>query len=574
MVNKDDRIRPVHEADGEPLFETRRRTGRVIAYRFFSASANCLDSAAEEVAKLYREMAARIETAARLGRIPEEARVKYGDGFSQWDADATRRNHGTILQVLVDGREGNTIAIPTLVYLAREKRPQHHHNFKAGAMNALLRVSSKITCGKIILNLDCDMYANNSKSTRDALCILLDEKEGKEIAFVQFPQCFDNVTRNDLYGSMMRVGIDVEFLGLDGNGGPLYIGTGCFHRRDVICGRKYGEEEEEEESERIHEILEPEMIKALASCTYEENTQWGKEMGVKYGCPVEDVITGLTIQCRGWKSAYLNPEKQAFLGVAPTNLHQMLVQQRRWSEGDFQIMLSKYSPVWYGKGKISLGLILGYCCYCLWAPSSLPVLIYSVLTSLCLFKGIPLFPKVSSSWFIPFGYVTVAATAYSLAEFLWCGGTFRGWWNEQRMWLYRRTSSFLFGFMDTIKKLLGVSESAFVITAKVAEEEAAERYKEEVMEFGVESPMYLVLGTLGMLNLFCFAAAVARLVSGDGGDLKTMGMQFVITGVLVVINWPLYKGMLLRQDKGKMPMSVTVKSVVLALSACTCLAFL
>lgn len=117
-------------------------------------------------------------------------------------------------------------------------------------------------------------------------------------------------------------------------------------------------------------------------------------MGVKYGCPVEDVITGLAIQCRGWKSAYLNPKKKAFLGVAPTNLHQMLVQQRRWSEGDFQILLSEYSPVWYGKGKIGVGLILGYCCYCLWAPSSVPVLIYSVLTSLCLFKGIPLFPKV------------------------------------------------------------------------------------------------------------------------------------------------------------------------------------
>ncbi|EOA36706.1 hypothetical protein CARUB_v10012240mg [Capsella rubella] len=539
---------------------------------YLSSKGNGLfDPAAEEVVELYREMAARIETASRLGRVPEEARLKYGDGFSQWDADATRRNHGTILQILVDGREEDTIAIPTLVYLSREKRPQHHHNFKAGAMNALLRVSSKITCGKIILNLDCDMYANNSNSARDALCILLDEKEGKEIAFVQFPQWFDNVTRNDLYGSLMRVGVNVEFLGLDGNGGPLYIGTGCFHRRDVICGRKYGEEEEE--SDKIQEMIEPEMIKDLASCTYEENTQWGKEMGVKYGCPVEDVITGLAIQCRGWKSAFLNPNKKAFLGVAPTNLHQMLVQQRRWSEGDFQILLSEYSPVWYGRGKISLGLILGYCCYCLWAPSSVPVLIYSVLTSLCLFKGIPLFPKVSSWWFIPFGYVTVAANAYSLAEFLWCEGTFRGWWNEQRMWLYRRTSSFLFGFKDTIMKLVGVSESAFVITAKVAEEEAAERYKDEAMEFGVESPMFLLLGTLAMLNLFCMAAAVMRLASGDGGDLKTMGFQFVITGILVVINWPLYEGMLLRKDKGKMPMNVTVKSVVLAVSACTCLAF-
>lgn len=67
-----------------------------------------------------------------------------------------------------------------------------------------------------------------------------------------------------------------EFNGLDGNGGPLYIGTGCFHRRDVICGRKYGEEEEK--SEKIQEIIEPAMIKTLASCTYEENTQWGKEV--------------------------------------------------------------------------------------------------------------------------------------------------------------------------------------------------------------------------------------------------------------------------------------------------------
>ncbi|CAN6933425.1 unnamed protein product [Brassica oleracea] len=261
------------------------------AYLSCKASASVLGSvAAEEAARLYKEMAERIETAARLGRIPDEARLKYVEGFSQWDPDATRRNHGTILQILVDGRKANTV---TLVYLSREKRPEHHHHFKAGAMNALamIRVSSKITCGRTILNVDCDMYSNNSKSARDALCILLDEKEGKEIAFVQFPQCFENLTRNDLYGSMMRVGADVEFKGLDGNGGPLYIGTGCFHRRDVICGRKYGEEEEEESED----ISETEMIKALASCNYEENSQWGKEMGVKYGCPVEDVITGLAI---------------------------------------------------------------------------------------------------------------------------------------------------------------------------------------------------------------------------------------------------------------------------------------
>ena len=150
------------------------------------------------------------------------------------------------LQILIDGRDPNATdedgnVLPTLVYLAREKRPQHHHNFKAGAMNALvmciladkmapfffsslkayavnsqlakhivcfnvqIRVSSKISNGPIILNVDCDMYSNNSHSVRDALCFFMDEEKGHEIAFVQFPQNFENITKNEIYSSSMRV---------------------------------------------------------------------------------------------------------------------------------------------------------------------------------------------------------------------------------------------------------------------------------------------------------------------------------------------------------------------------------
>ncbi|XP_010552366.2 PREDICTED: LOW QUALITY PROTEIN: cellulose synthase-like protein E1 [Tarenaya hassleriana] len=540
------------------------------------------DSEDAEVEKLYREMADRIETAEKLKRVPEDMQSKYKAGFSQWSLDATRRDHGTVLQILIDGRrevkgedmEGNEL--PTLVYMSREKRPQYPHHFKAGAMNALIRVSSKITGGKIILNLDCDMYANSSQSAREALCVLLDERQGREIAFVQFPQCFGNITSNDLYGNRWQVGIDVEFPGLDGNGGPLYIGTGCFHRRDVICGRRYGDEESESvwqtgNHKKMGEISEEE-IKNLASCTYDENSQWGKEMGLKYGCPVEDVITGLAIQCRGWKSVYLNPEKKAFVGVAPTTLSQTLVQHQRWSDGDFQILLSEYCPLLYGHRKIGLALQLGYCSYCLWAPTSIPTLYYSLVPSLCLLKGIPLFPEVSSLWFLPFGYVILATSAYSLAEYLWCGGTLHGWWNEQRMWLYKRTSSYVFGFIDTIRKLLRVSEPAFVVTSKVADVEQAERYNKETMEFGVESPMFTLLAVIGLVNLFCFVGSVKRVVVAD--DFQTMWLQALLTGILLVLNWPLYEGLFLRKDKGKVPTSETVKSVVLASLVCTCFAFL
>ncbi|KDP39304.1 hypothetical protein JCGZ_01061 [Jatropha curcas] len=535
----------------------------------------------ELIKKLYEEMKDRIENATKLGRIPEEARLKH-KGFSQWDSSSSRREHDTILQILIDGKDTNAtdvdgFTLPTLVYLAREKKAQYPHHFKAGAMNALIRVSSNISNGKIILNLDCDMYSNDSLSIWDALCFFTDEENGYEIAFVQFPQSFENVTKNDIYCSSLLVISNVEFHGMDGFGGPAYVGTGCFHRRDTLCGRKFTEDckiewkgNEDHIRLKSTEELEEE-TKPLASCTYEQNTQWGNEMGLKYGCPVEDIITGLSIQCNGWKSAYFNPKRKAFLGVAPTSLSQTLVQHKRWSEGDFQVLLSKYSPAWYANGKISLGLQLGYCCYCFWASTSLPTLYYTVIPSLCLMKGVALFPQVSSLWFLPFAYVISAKYIYSLAEFLLCGGTILGWWNDQRIWLYKRTSSYFFAFIDTILKRLGFTESGFVITAKVTDEDVSRRYEKEIMEFGDSSPMVTVLTTVAMLNLFCFAAVVKKVIVKETIIRldELMSLQFLLCAVLVVINWPLYQGLFLRKDEGKLPSFLIVKSFVLALLACT-----
>ncbi|GAY47730.1 hypothetical protein CUMW_106600 [Citrus unshiu] len=529
------------------------------------------------VKRLYEEMENRIQTATKLGRITEEIRMKH-KGFSQWDSYSSPLDHDTILQILIDGRDPNAVdnercALPTLVYLAREKRPWHFQNFKAGAMNALIRVSSKISNGQVILNVDCDMYSNNSQVVRDALCFFMDEEKGHEVAFVQFPQNFDNVTKNELYSNSSRIFNEVELQGLDGYGCPLYTGSGCFHRREILCGSKYSKEtkiewKSKKDSKGEESLLDlEETSKALASCTYERNTQWGKEMGLKYGCPAEDVVTGLSIQSRGWKSVYSKPERDAFLGVSPTTLLQLLVQHKRWSEGNFQIFISKYCPAWHAHGKISLGFRLGYCCYGLWAPSCLATLFYSVVPSLYLLKGIPLFPEITSPWIIPFAYVIFAKYGGSLVEFLWCGGTALGWWNDQRLWLYKRTSSYLFAFIDTILKTLGFSESAFVVTAKVADQDVLERYEKEIMEFGDTSSMFTILSTLALLNLFCLIGAVKRVIIDDGFVklYETMILQILLCSTLVLINWPLYQGLFLRKDNGKMPSSLTAKTLVLAL---------
>ncbi|KAJ9183063.1 hypothetical protein P3X46_006977 [Hevea brasiliensis] len=537
------------------------------------------------IKKLYQEMEDRIVTATKLGRILEEARLKHR-GFSQWDSYSSRHDHDTILQILIDGKDPNATdidggALPTLVYLAREKRPQHPHNFKAGAMNALIRVSSNISNGQIILNLDCDMYSNNSLCIWDALCFFMDKENGHDIAFVQFPQGFENMTKNDIYGSSFIVISNVEFHGVDGFGGPLYIGSGCFHRRDVLCGRKFTKDfkfqwkkDDDNKIQKTMQELEEE-TKPLASCTYEQNTEWGNEIGLKYGCLVEDVITGLLTQCKGWKSVYLNPERKAFLGVAPITLSQTLVQQKRWSEGHLQILLSKYSPAWYAHAKISLGLQLGYICYNIWSVNCLATLYYSIIPSLYLLKGISLYPQVSDPWFWSFAYVISAKYIYCLVEFLCSGGTILGWWNEQRIWLYKRTTSYLFALIDTILKTLKFTNVTFSITAKVADEDVSQRYEKEIMDFGASSPMFTILATLAMLNLFCFAGVVKKVIMDENFRLyEEMFLQLLLCGALVLINLPLYQGLFLRKDKGKVPSSITIKSFLLALLACTSFTFL
>ena len=73
-----------------------------------------------------------------------------------------------------------------------------------------IRVSSEISNAPLILNVDCDMYSNNSASIKDALCFFLDERS-HDIAFVQYPQYFANITKNDLYANSFNVINEVSY---------------------------------------------------------------------------------------------------------------------------------------------------------------------------------------------------------------------------------------------------------------------------------------------------------------------------------------------------------------------------
>ncbi|CAN1268160.1 Cellulose synthase A catalytic subunit 6 [UDP-forming] [Linum perenne] len=185
----------------------------------------------------YEEFKVRINSLVSMAqKVPEEGWTMQ-DG-TPWPGNNVRDHPGMIQVFLgqngVRDLKGNKL--PRLIYVSREKRPGFEHHKKAGAMNALVRVSAIISNAPYILNVDCDHYINNSKAIREAMCFLMDPISGKKICYVQFPQRFDGIDRHDRYSNRNVVFFDINMKGLDGIQGPIYVGTGCVFRRQALYG--------------------------------------------------------------------------------------------------------------------------------------------------------------------------------------------------------------------------------------------------------------------------------------------------------------------------------------------------
>ncbi|XP_047049947.1 cellulose synthase A catalytic subunit 4 [UDP-forming] isoform X1 [Lolium rigidum] len=185
----------------------------------------------------YEEYKVRINAlVAKAQKTPEEGWV-MPDG-TQWPGN-NPRDHPGMIQVFLGetgARDYDGNELPRLVYVSREKRPGYQHHKKAGAMNALVRVSAVLTNAPYILNLDCDHYVNNSKAVREAMCFMMDPSVGRDVCYVQFPQRFDGIDRSDRYANRNVVFFDVNMKGLDGIQGPVYVGTGCCFYRQALYG--------------------------------------------------------------------------------------------------------------------------------------------------------------------------------------------------------------------------------------------------------------------------------------------------------------------------------------------------
>lgn len=185
----------------------------------------------------YEEFKVRINAlVAKAQKVPEEGWTMQ-DG-TPWPGNNVR-DHPGMIQVFLGqsgGHDTDGNELPRLVYVSREKRPGFNHHKKAGAMNALVRVSAVLTNAPYLLNLDCDHYINNSRALRESMCFMMDPLVGKRVCYVQFPQRFDGIDRNDRYANRNTVFFDINMKGLDGIQGPIYVGTGCVFRRQALYG--------------------------------------------------------------------------------------------------------------------------------------------------------------------------------------------------------------------------------------------------------------------------------------------------------------------------------------------------
>ncbi|KMZ76177.1 Cellulose synthase-like CSLG, family GT2 [Zostera marina] len=467
--------------------------------------------------------------------------------------------HPSVIQVLLKTDHDLDVSghpLPNVIYVSREKNRIFPHHFKAGALNALLRVSSLMTNAPFILTLDCDMISNDPITPRRAMCFHLDETMAEKLAFVQFPQKFQ-VNKSDLYGNEFRR-LQTNMLGLDGMKSTIYIGTNTFFRRRALMSN-------------MPVVPVPEFANEVVGATYEVNgrTKWGSTVGFRYGSLVEDFFTGYLLHCEGWKSVFCNPKRAAFVGDFPITLDGLMRQAKRWTVGLADVAFSKYCPITFGLKHCSPLLSLAYFHYAFWSIPSIPVIFYGILPQITVVHQIQMFPNIRDPWFWLYFFMFVVSYARDLADFVLAGETAEKWWNDQRMWLVRCVTCWPVGILESfLKKMSYFSSSSstvgFHVTSKVTQYDSDERYKLGIFDFGTASekdspsPYIVSLAVFATMSLVGFTVGTARaLKNGKTGDFT---LPLLLCGFVVVNSYPIYKAMVFRKDNGRIPW----KSVQLA----------
>ncbi|KAF5950084.1 hypothetical protein HYC85_012077 [Camellia sinensis] len=289
------------------------------------------------------------------------------------------------------------------------------------------------------------------------------------------------------------------------------------------------------------------------------------QVGWIYGSTTEDVLTGLTIHGRGWRSAYCSPDPPTFLGCAPPGGPGSMTQRKRWSTGLLKIWFSTKNPlVPTLPGKFQIRQCMAYMWLILWGLRSIPELCYAILPAYCIITDSHFMPKVREPTILIPVAIFVIYNLYTLSEYLCSGLSTHAWWNNQRIWRLNTMTAWFFGFLSVVLKLLGISNTVFEVTQKDTSTNANDNDTNSGRYTFDESPMFILGTTILLVNLTALAIGLLgfRSKSGDGNG-SGIG-EFICSVWVVLLFWAFSKGLF---GKGKygIPFSTIYKSWAIVL---------
>ncbi|KAL0340249.1 UNVERIFIED_CONTAM: Cellulose synthase A catalytic subunit [UDP-forming] [Sesamum radiatum] len=526
----------------------------------------------------YEEFKVRINAmVAKATKVPPGGWIMQ-DG-TPWPGNNTK-DHPGMIQVFLGQSGGLDVEgheLPRLVYVSREKRPGFQHHKKAGAMNALVRVSGVLTNAPFMLNLDCDHYINNSKAVREAMCFLMDPQVGKKVCYVQFPQRFDGIDRNDRYANRNTVFFDINMKGLDGIQGPVYVGTGCVFRRQALYGY------EPPKGRKRPKMVSCDCCPCFGSRKklpkYSQNGGNGATDIQGFDDEKELLKSQMNFEKKfGQSPIFVTSTLMIEGGVPPSSSPAALLKEAihviscgyedktewgtevlRWALGSVEIFFSHHSPVWYGykEGKLKWLERFAYVNTTVYPFTSLPLLAYCTLPAICLLTGKFIMPEISTFASLFFIALFLSIFITGILELRWSGVSIEEWWRNEQFWVIGGVSAHLFAVIQGLLKILAGIDTNFTVTSKASDDEDfGELYAFKWTTLLIPPTTILVINLVGVV-----AGISDAINNGYQSWGPLFGKLFFAFWVIVHL-YPFLKGLMGRQNRT--PTIVVIWSVLLA----------
>lgn len=120
----------------------------------------------------------------------------------------------------------------------------------------------------------------------------------------------------------------------------------------------------------------------------------------------------------------------------------------------------------------------------------------------------------------------------------------------------------LYGFLDFLLKKFGLRKANFMPTNKVEDDDQTMMYQMDKYDFRTSNMFLVPMVALLTINISCFLGGIYRVVSV--GEWDNMFIHLFLPAYIIIVNYPIIEGLVIRKDKGRIAPSIVVTSNILA----------